>query len=93
MLVAVVGGIALNDLLKFAFALARPDIVVPLAPVFTTSFPSGHAGLSAITYAWIQMKGADVQLCRGERPVSSTLQRGDQLLGHLIDSAVWLFFG
>ena len=50
MLIAVFGGIALSDLLKFAFARARPDIVAPLARVFTTSFPSGHATLSAITY-------------------------------------------
>ena len=53
MLIAVVGGIALSDLLKFAFARARPDIVAPLARVFTTSFPSGHATLSAITYLTI----------------------------------------
>ena len=43
MLIAVFGGIALSDLLKFAFARGRPDIVAPLARVFTTSFPSGHA--------------------------------------------------
>lgn len=50
MLIAVVGGIALNDLLKFAFGRARPDFVTHAARVFTTSFPSGHATLSAITY-------------------------------------------
>jgi membrane-associated phospholipid phosphatase len=49
-LIAVLGGIALSDLLKFAFGRARPDVVPPLARVFTTSFPSGHAALSAITY-------------------------------------------
>ena len=53
MLIAVFGGIALSDLLKFAFGRARPDIVTPLARVFTTSFPSGHATLSAITYLTI----------------------------------------
>ncbi len=50
MLIAVFGGIALNDLLKAAFARPRPDFVTPAARVFTTSFPSGHAALSAITY-------------------------------------------
>ncbi len=50
---AVLGGIALNNLLKFAFARARPDFVSPAARVFTTSFPSGHATLSAITYLTI----------------------------------------
>ena len=53
MLVAVFGGIALSDLLKFAFARTRPDFVSPAARVFTTSFPSGHAALSAITYLTI----------------------------------------
>jgi undecaprenyl-diphosphatase len=53
MLIAVVGGIALNDLLKFAFARARPDFVTHALRVFTTSFPSGHATLSAITYLTI----------------------------------------
>jgi len=53
MLAAVFGGIALNDLLKFAFARPRPDFVSPAARVFTTSFPSGHATLSAIVYLTI----------------------------------------
>jgi undecaprenyl-diphosphatase len=50
MVIAVVGGIALSDLLKFAFGRARPDVVAPLARVFTTSFPSAHATMSAIAY-------------------------------------------
>lgn len=49
-LIAVLGGVALNNLLKFAFARPRPDFVTHTARVFTTSFPSGHATLSAITY-------------------------------------------
>jgi undecaprenyl-diphosphatase len=53
MLFAVFGGIALSDLLKLAFARPRPDFVAPAARVFTTSFPSGHATLSAITYLTI----------------------------------------
>jgi undecaprenyl-diphosphatase len=47
---AVAGGAALNHLLKGVFGRARPDIVEPLVPVFTASFPSGHAAASAITY-------------------------------------------
>lgn len=50
MLVAVFGGIALIDLLKAAFARPRPDFVFQAARVFSASFPSGHASLSAITY-------------------------------------------
>ena len=53
MLIAVFGGIALSDLLKFSFARPRPDIVPSAARVFTTSFPSGHATLSAVTYLTI----------------------------------------
>lgn len=53
MLIAVFGGIALSDLLKLAFARPRPDFVTHAARVFTASFPSGHASLSAITYLTI----------------------------------------
>ena len=49
-LVAVVGGIAVNSILKIQFARPRPDLFVPAAKVFTASFPSGHAAFSAITY-------------------------------------------
>jgi len=52
-LIAVLGGVVLNSLLKFVFARPRPDFVTHLARVFTTSFPSGHAALSAITYLTI----------------------------------------
>ena len=53
MLIAVLGGLVLNNLLKFAFARPRPLLVAHGARVFTTSFPSGHATLSAITYLTI----------------------------------------
>jgi undecaprenyl-diphosphatase len=49
-LVAVLGGVAINSLLKIQFSRLRPDLFVPAAKVFTASFPSGHAALSAITY-------------------------------------------
>ncbi len=53
MLLAVAGGIGLNNLLKLVFARRRPEGVIPAARVFTTSFPSGHATLSAIAYLTI----------------------------------------
>jgi undecaprenyl-diphosphatase len=49
-LLSVVGGVIVNNILKLSFARPRPDLVAPAARVFTTSFPSGHAALSAITY-------------------------------------------
>jgi undecaprenyl-diphosphatase len=53
MLIAVFGGMALNELLKSAFARPRPDFVAHATQVFTASFPSGHAALSAIAYLTI----------------------------------------
>ena len=50
LLVSVLGGVLLNNVLKFGFARPRPELVAPAARVFTLSFPSGHATLSAITY-------------------------------------------
>ena len=47
---AVSGGVLLSNLLKFTFERPRPDLVPHAVRVFTTSFPSGHATLSAITY-------------------------------------------
>jgi undecaprenyl-diphosphatase len=48
--VSVGGGVLLSNALKFAFDRPRPDMAPALARVFTTSFPSGHATLSAVSY-------------------------------------------
>jgi undecaprenyl-diphosphatase len=50
LLTAVLGGMAVNSLLKLVFARPRPDFVIPSLKVVTASFPSGHATLSAIAY-------------------------------------------
>ncbi len=50
LVVTVVGGTIVSTLLKYIFARPRPDVVMPAARVFTASFPSGHATMSAITF-------------------------------------------
>jgi undecaprenyl-diphosphatase len=49
-LIAFIGGLFLLNVLKWGIARSRPDFVLPLGDVFTSSFPSGHAALSATTY-------------------------------------------
>jgi undecaprenyl-diphosphatase len=48
--VAVAGGLILSTLLKLGFERARPDIVPHGSFVYTTSFPSGHSMMAAVTY-------------------------------------------
>jgi undecaprenyl-diphosphatase len=47
---AVGGGTALSNVFKYTFARPRPDLVAHSVDVYTSSFPSGHAMLSAVTY-------------------------------------------
>ena len=47
---AVTSGVVLNNLLKLAIGRPRPDVASSATQVFTSSFPSGHATLSAIAY-------------------------------------------
>ena len=49
-LASVGGGAVLSNLLKLAIERPRPDLVARLVEVNTTSFPSGHATLAAVTY-------------------------------------------
>ncbi|MFG1480293.1 phosphatase PAP2 family protein [Xanthobacter sp. V4C-4] len=48
--VSVAGGTALSQVMKWGFDRPRPDLVPHGAAVYTQSFPSGHAMLSAIVY-------------------------------------------
>jgi undecaprenyl-diphosphatase len=50
---AALGGLGLNSILKFVFARPRPIIVAETTRLYTSSFPSGHASLSAIVYLTI----------------------------------------
>jgi undecaprenyl-diphosphatase len=49
-LVATTGGIAITQLLKAVFDRARPDLLLHETHAYTSSFPSGHSAMSAITY-------------------------------------------
>lgn len=48
--VSIAGGQVLSSVLKLGIDRPRPDLVSHLAQVYTMSFPSGHAMLSAVTY-------------------------------------------
>ena len=47
---AVLGGMLLSSLLKLGFDRARPDMVLHTMRVYSASFPSGHAMMSAVVY-------------------------------------------
>lgn len=49
-LVSIGGGVALSFALKHGFDRPRPDLVAHGADVFTASFPSAHASMSAVAY-------------------------------------------
>lgn len=47
---ATLSGAALSSLLKLGFDRPRPDLIPHLTHVYSTSFPSGHAMVSAVVY-------------------------------------------
>jgi undecaprenyl-diphosphatase len=58
LVVAVVGGLALNTALKHFYDRQRPDVVPHLREVTTPSFPSGHAALSTVVYLTLGVMAA-----------------------------------
>lgn len=65
MSVSVLGGVAISTLLKMSYDRPRPELT-QAARVFTASFPSGHAMLSAVTFLTL---GALLTRVRGKRPL------------------------
>lgn len=49
LVLAIVSGTALSSILKMVFDRSRPDLT-GIVTVFTSSFPSGHATMSAVTF-------------------------------------------
>lgn len=47
---SVAGGSALSSLMKLVFNRPRPDLVVHLDQIYTSSFPSAHAMVSMVTW-------------------------------------------
>jgi undecaprenyl-diphosphatase len=50
LLMAMIGGTLLSTLMKMGFDRPRPDLVAHGAQVYSASFPSGHALMSAVAY-------------------------------------------
>lgn len=61
LLLAIVGGLLVSTLLKQGFDRPRPDLVPYESHVYTTSFPSGHSMMSAVTYLTLGAMLARVQ--------------------------------
>jgi membrane-associated phospholipid phosphatase len=53
LLLVIPGGLALNTLLKHAFARARPHFTDPIVTLATYSFPSGHVAGSTLLYGFV----------------------------------------
>lgn len=58
---AIASGFAMSQLLKWGFSIPRPDLVPHGTHVYTASFPSGHAMMSAVTYLTLAILTARVE--------------------------------
>lgn len=64
--VSVIGGTLLSSGLKSLFDRPRPDLT-GVARVFTTSFPSGHATVSAVVYLTLGALLSEMAESRGQK--------------------------
>ena len=67
LVVATVGGIIINSLLKHTFDRPRPQVFEWGATVLTSSFPSGHAMSATIVYGTVAYLAARLQAGRAAR--------------------------
>jgi undecaprenyl-diphosphatase len=80
-LAAVGSGAVLGNLLKLGFDRPRPDIVEHLTHAASSSFPSGHATLSAVTYLTL---GALMARCQPGARLKALVLGGAFLLTILV---------
>jgi undecaprenyl-diphosphatase len=73
LLVATIGGILLNNLLKVGFGRPRPQIFEWGTEVASWSFPSGHAMSSAVVYGTVAYLAARLQKKQWHRVLTFTI--------------------
>ncbi|GEO84250.1 MULTISPECIES: phosphatase PAP2 family protein [Alphaproteobacteria] len=66
LIVCVLGGTLISTILKSLFDRPRPDLT-GVARVFTASFPSGHATISAVVYLTLGALLAEMAETRGQK--------------------------
>jgi undecaprenyl-diphosphatase len=81
LLAAVIGGTLLSESLKFGFSRPRPDLVAHAVETMGSSFPSGHATLSAAAYLTI---GAILAHAQNERRVKTYIHIAAVLIALMI---------
>jgi undecaprenyl-diphosphatase len=66
---SIIGGLILSHSLKWGFDRPRPDLVPHGQRVYTQSFPSGHAMMSAVVYLTLGMLLARTRAAAGAKMV------------------------
>jgi undecaprenyl-diphosphatase len=73
LLVATIGGMVLNNLLKLGFSRPRPDVIPWATTAAFYSFPSGHAMSATIVYSTVAYLAARLQRTHAARVAIMTL--------------------
>lgn len=81
---SVTSGSVLSEVLKIGFARVRPDVVDHLTHAASSSFPSGHATLSAIAYLTL---GALMARAHPQRTVKALILTGAILITILVGAS------